>query len=243
MKSKNWYVYKITFSDGLFYIGWRGTTKSPKEDFLKKYFSSSKVVKEKIKSCDFRGEILLESNDKEFSYHEEQRLIHEHLENPLILNQVCYHDRGSFGLLSKESREKIGEKSKANWANEDFRTKICKSQNASWTDERRESYIEITKAAWTPERKANQSAKLSGRPGHKKCKGIPKPAGHGANVSAALKGKPKSAEHCRKLAELRRRLTVYVCRIDNRQEMTVGCFNKWLKGITARELKTRSKSL
>lgn len=241
MAIKNWYVYKINFSDKSFYIGYRGTKKPISDDFLKYYFSSSKVVKSKIKSVSCTGEILLETHDKELAYMTEQRLIYENINDPLILNQACYYNKVGFGLLSEESLLKISNKSKLNWSNDAFRNKMCESQRLSWTNERKEKQSEYMKAKWTDERKENHSTKLKGHIGHLKCKGVPKAKGFGEKVSVALKGKPKSDEHRRKLSELKRSSTVYVTRIADKQLMSLTNFNKWQKYIISREAKINSK--
>ena len=241
MLTKNWYVYKISFSDNSFYIGYRGTMKLVEEDFLVRYFSSSKLVKEKVKSTSYVGEILLETNDKELAYMTEQRLIYEHINDPLILNQACYYGKIGFGLLTEESLKKISDKSKINWSRENFRIKMKESQRLSWTDERKVKQSNYMKTVWTDERKADHSNKLKGHIGHMKCKGVSKSIGFGEKVSNALKGLPKTDEHKRKLSEIRKSSTVYVTRILDKQPMTLTNFNKWQKYVISREAKTNSK--
>ena len=85
--NKQWYVYKITFSDSTFYIGYRGTSSIIEDDFLIKYFSSSKTVKQRIKSSEtYSGEILHIFDNQEDAYDKEQEIIFELFENPLIIN-------------------------------------------------------------------------------------------------------------------------------------------------------------
>ena len=105
---KTWYVYKITFSDNKFYIGYRGSVLSPDSDFLIKYFSSSKEVKNKIKNGDtFVGEIISIYTDKETAYNAEQDLIFKERSDYNLLNKFCYKDRKGYGILTESAKQKI----------------------------------------------------------------------------------------------------------------------------------------
>jgi hypothetical protein len=89
------YVYKVKFKDtGKFYIGSRysnirsGTP--PEQDFMVKYFTSSKIVKPKIKSYDrelIEGDIVFKSSDPNELYSIEHGLINNHWGDPLLLNE------------------------------------------------------------------------------------------------------------------------------------------------------------
>jgi hypothetical protein len=86
------YVYKITVIEtGEFYFGFRKANKvQPDEDLLKKYFSSSKLIKSIIKEKGLeaiKGQIVFISENFEESYWEEQKLIQAHFGNPLLLNK------------------------------------------------------------------------------------------------------------------------------------------------------------
>jgi len=86
------YVYKITIvKTGEFYFGFRKANKVlPTEDFLIKYFSSSKYLKTIIKEQGLDavlGEIVYTDIDSNAAYWKEQQLIQEEFDNPMILNK------------------------------------------------------------------------------------------------------------------------------------------------------------
>jgi hypothetical protein len=192
MKQKNWYVYKLTFSDSSFYVGYRGTTMLVEHDFLVKYFSSSKVVKAKILNGEsYYGEIISKFDCKEAAYYFEQQTINDNFSNSAILNKACYFGRTGFGILSDTAKQRISETTSARWKDPTYR----------------ETTIQSQKQAWTDKRKLAQSSRLAGvkRPAHSvlmktkslsenfKC--IEKTESHKLNISAALLGKPKSEAH------------------------------------------------
>lgn len=195
---KNWYTYLITFEDGFFYYGYRGTKKNPTDDFLINYFSSSKLVKEKIKTEKYKGEILLTSINQQTVYDYEQKLISENIEHPKCLNQTCYFKREGFGVLSENVKTKLGKKSKERWSNPEYRQMMIDKQTAAWDDKRKKEYSNYMSSQWTNERKKEHSKKLRGRQ-HTEEQLIkmrkPKHSGHGAKVSASTKNVPKSKSH------------------------------------------------
>lgn len=197
---KHWYTYKITFNDGKFYIGYRGSVKMPADDFLIKYFSSSKEVKNKIQNSElFSGVILKEYADKETAYIDEQDMIFIEINNPNILNKFCYKDRKGYGLLTASAKKKIAESSKQRWNDPEYRSKIIESQKNRWTDELKERQV----ARLTGKKRPEHSIKMSGRKNPKisdATKGVSKPEGFGAKISAATKGVPKSEEHRRNMS-------------------------------------------
>jgi hypothetical protein len=200
MLNKKWYVYIIIFLDSSFYIGYRGSKGDPNDDFLVKYMSSSKVVKERITSgYVYFGIILKEFSNKEQSYNYEQDLIDKNIKNPLILNKVCFKDRKGFGLLTQSSSDKISKSSYKMWQNDDFKKSMSLKQKESWTKERRESQSNrLINEFWTEERKNSHSEKMRGRKFTEEVKEKmrkPKCDGHGKNVSKALSGVPKSKKH------------------------------------------------
>ena len=108
------YVYKIVVKDtGEFYFGFRKSNKLPPEDdFLKSYFSSSKIIRSIIESQGLNsitGEIIFESNDYSKAYWFEQSMIEQHQSNPLLLNQHYQKtDKGFKMFLStRESIQKM----------------------------------------------------------------------------------------------------------------------------------------
>ena len=63
--------------------------------------------------------------------------------------------------------------------------------------------------------------------GHTKSKGVKKHPGHGALVSAALKGKPKSTQHKLNLSGSKPR----ICRLTDKKEMSVNHFTRWINSL------------
>lgn len=146
------YVYKITHKDNnSFYIGSRYANIklgiAPKDDILKKYFTSGKI-KEQLKQTPelYNVEILFESNEtilnpttnkfEYVTYWYEQILIQENKNNPLMLNEV-YVDPKIYSKMflragipnTKEHNSKIST-AHINRTNEqklDHRNKITKS--------------------------------------------------------------------------------------------------------------------
>jgi hypothetical protein len=192
---KHWYVYKIIFEDNKFYIGYRGTVKLPEQDFLITYFSSSKEVKNKIEQgILYSGQILSIYKDKEIAYNSEQELIFTEITNPNILNKFCYKDRKGWGLLTEAGKQSISDTNKKRWADPVYKEKMIATHKARWTDTLKEKQSVRLTGKSRPE----HSKTMTGRknPGASiALKGKAKPEGHGANVSAATKGIPKSKEH------------------------------------------------
>ncbi len=197
---KKYYVYKITFLDGTFYIGYRGTSGTPESDFLVKYFSSSKVVNNKIKDTQFSGEILYKDLLQEDAYTLEQQIIKQQFDEANCLNKACYFGRKGFGVFSELTKEKLSSQSKSRWNNPKYR----------------EHMREVHKKRWesNPLLSENQSKRLTGkkRPEHaEKMKGRKllsshpffnktKSEEHKENISIALKNHIKTDEHRRNLA-------------------------------------------
>jgi hypothetical protein len=197
---KNWYVYKITFEDNKFYIGYRGSKKLPEQDFLISYFSSSKEVKKKIQqNVNYIGEILSIYEDKEIAYNAEQDLIFTEISNPNILNKFCYKNRKGWGLLTESGKQSISDTNKKRWADIAYKEKMIKIHKDRWTDEMRQNQTERL----TGKKRPDHSIMMTGRKNPKASialRGKPKPKGHGANVSAATTGVSKSENHRKNLS-------------------------------------------
>lgn len=133
----------------------------------------------------------------------------------------------SFITNPEVTAKKISDASKRNWQDLDFREKIIKSQNESWTIERRSKNAEQMKKQWTPERRKAHSELMKGHPGTKALKGVPKTSEHNSKNSAALKGKSKTQEHIDKLKVPKNR----VCRLSDQKEMSVNHFTRWIKSL------------
>jgi len=203
---KNWYVYKIIFDDGYFYIGYRGTKKKISDDFLIKYFTSSKVVKKKIKNNEkYIGLILFESFNKTEAYNTEQQIINDNFSNPKILNRVSFYNRKGFGLFSQQVLLEMSLRSKNNWKNDEFRRKQLSKKK--WSDERKKEHSQYLKDRWENDKKYRNAVILSHTENivsdeTKKKMRKPKPIGFGLKISKALKGKKKTLEHIIKLKEV-----------------------------------------
>lgn len=92
------YVYKITnIETDEFYIGYRSANvrfkRTPIEDLLIHYFTSSKTMKFKIKANPdkFKGEILFSFDDTDIVYWYEQVSIKQQISNSLCMNK-SYND-------------------------------------------------------------------------------------------------------------------------------------------------------
>lgn len=221
---KHWYTYKITFVDDTFYIGYRGTVKLPEEDFLVLYFSSSKIVKQKIwDGCEYNGVILQTYDNQSDAYTSEQNLIFEEISNPKILNRFCYKDRKGFGLLTESARIEIARSSKERWADPLYKERLIKTHKSRWTDELKERQV----LRLTGKKRPEHSAALTGRKNPAATitfKGKSRPDGFGAKVSAATKGVPKSEQHRKNLSGPKPR----ICRLTDRKEMSVNHFTRWI---------------
>ena len=228
---KQYYVYKVTFLDGAYYIGFRGSCQEPEKDLMVKYFTSSKMVKSRIAAGEIPSyEILARGLEKEPAYEQEQKLIFDEFNNTNCLNEACYYGRDGFGCVSDSVKERMSAVRTEMWQNDEYKNRMREAQSASWDSERRDTHSSFLKDEfWTDERKESHSSKLKGRPGHKKCKGVKKHDGFGDKVSEALKGKPKSDEHKEKLRVPKPR----ICRIEDRKEMSVNHFGRWIKSLLA----------
>lgn len=123
--------------------------------------------------------------------------------------------------FTDEQRSKISAASTAKWSDKSFREKVVASQKAAWTPERRAKNSEQTKSSWTPERRKKHSELMSKwKPTDDQLKKMRKPKhdGFGEKVSAAMKGRKKSAEHCKALSEAAKRR--YENKRKETQEMT-----------------------
>lgn len=222
---KKYYVYKIQFPDLTYYIGYRGTCQAAANDFLIKYFSSSKVVVEKIKTNSFTGTILHENLEKEIAYATEQELILKHFNDPLCLNKACYYGREGFGILSDSAKEKIKVDVINRWKDPAYKDRLSNSHKERWES--------------NPELRMQQSNRMAGksRPAHSELmksrvrnenfKCIDRTPEHRKNISAALKNKPKSAEHRKKMTGAKPR----ICRLTDKKEMSVNHYTRWLNSL------------
>jgi hypothetical protein len=192
---KSFYVYCLTFADNTYYIGYRGSCQPPSEDLLVKYFTSSKVVKEKLKGAVPVVEILDSDLSKEDAYNKEQKLIYEHISEAGCLNQRCYYNRKGFGVLSQSAKEKIRTKSKERWADPAYKEKLSNIHKERWKNT---ELKEKQRKRLTGVKRPGHSAKMTGRiiPEEQKEKmRRPKHPGHGKAVSKASTGVPKSKNH------------------------------------------------
>ena len=126
------YTYIITYtSTGEFYIGSRSANRaSAVDDLWHTYFTSSKLINERIKSegtdC-FTAQVIDEFDTPEEAFVAEQLMISERISNPLCLNKT-YQLNGKQAFLttgtnrshSAETRQKISKSLKGcKWAGAD----------------------------------------------------------------------------------------------------------------------------
>lgn len=206
MSSKIWYVYKIVFEDGTFYIGYR-SAKHPKSDFLVKYFSSSSKVKEKISNgIAFSGEIIKEFDNQKEALVFEQEEIFNSFSNTNILNRACRFGVDGFGLLTEDAKKKISESSYNRWQDTEYREKVISAQKSSWTEERKQKQSDRLTGVKRPEHsKTMKGRTLSSEHPWKTEKH--KTEEHKQHISEALKGKPKSKEHIQNLINAKKNRT------------------------------------
>lgn len=230
---KRYYVYKITFADESYYIGYRGSSQAANDDFLKKYYSSSKVVRQRIDNGEpYSGEILAEGMTQEVAYNLEQKTIYENFTDEKILNRVCHYGREGFGILSDAAKTVLSEKTLRRWQDPEYKKMLAEKQSKAWTKERRLEQSKRLKGRKRPE----HGEKLKGRTlseEHKQKLRKPKVESHGKNLSKALKGVPKSEEHKKKLS---RPKPIVICRLCDRKPMAMGNYVNWLN----RQLKAES---
>lgn len=111
------YVYKVTnIITNQFYYGSRTENvrkeRLPEDDLWKYYFTSSSRVKLMIEEyglASFDVEIVFKDTDYDKCFWEEQRLIKEHKENPLILNRAHIDPltgKKSLGTHNESSEER-----------------------------------------------------------------------------------------------------------------------------------------
>lgn len=127
--------------------------------------------------------------------------------------------------FTEDEKSKIAEASRRNWEDPEYRAMQSESRRKAWTDERRAEQSERLSGKKRPE----HSAAMKGRkiaedhPFHSPTKSET----HRRAISEALKGKPKSPEQVAKMLESRAR----VCRIDDRAVMTIKRFREWLDSL------------
>lgn len=128
-------------------------------------------------------------------------------------------------VFTDDEKSKIGAASKKAWEDPVYRAIQTENRRKAWTDERRaEQSIRLT-----GKKRPEHSAALKGRkaPPDHIFYAPTKSESHKRAISAALKGKPKSPEHIARMLESRAR----VCRIDDRALMTVKRFKQWLDSL------------
>lgn len=233
---KSFYVYRIEFDGGTFYIGYRGSKKEPEQDLLIHYKTSSKKVKLLIESgvlCTYT--ILARGMCKEAAYNLEQEFIYNEFNDKMCLNDACYYGRHGFGIISEEAKQRISNSSKDRWSDPDYKQRLSEIHKERWLDEdlKKQQSDRLKNEFWTEDRRAEHSAKLSGRVASTqflKFTQSPRTEDHKQSISESLKGKPKTDEHKQKLKKPK---PLVVCRIEDRKLMAIGNFSNWLKRFTS----------
>lgn len=218
---KKFYVYRLVFEDGRFYIGYRGSKLEPESDLLVKYNTSSKIVKSLLEiatPCNY--EILFRGLDKETAYEKEQEIIKEYINEEKCLNQVCYYGRDGFGIMSEDAKKKMSKKIKERWDDPEYKKKMSEIHKKRWAENPnlKEEQVKRLSGKKRPE----HSKKMTGRKFDEDVKEKmrkPKCEGHGENVSKALKGKPKSEDHKKSLGISRQKYQgVFIDHVGNKYE-------------------------
>ena len=132
-------------------------------------------------------------------------------------------------VFTDDEKSKIAEALRRNWEDPVYRATQTENRRRAWTDERRAEQSERLSGKSRPE----HSSAMKGRklnPDHPFIVGE-KTDSHKKAISASLKGKPKSPEHVAKLKQPKPR----VCRLEDRKEMSVNHFTRWLLRVQPTE--------
>jgi hypothetical protein len=191
------YVYKVTNKiTNQFYFGSRTKNvtleRHPEEDLWKYYFTSSKRVKDlidKYGSDSFETSIIFKHDSYDYSFLEEQRLIVENLENPLLLNKAWIDPTKnviltSFNETEEEKRHRSQKISIAKKGKSNGRTGYSHSEESK-------------------QKIKDQSGWKHTEESKKKMKGLPKSKESRQLMSMAKKGKPWT--DARRQAQLNRK--------------------------------------
>ena len=125
--------------------------------------------------------------------------------------------------FTEDELSDMSNKLKLRWEDPEYRSRLIESHKNRWTDDLKEKQSKRLTGKLRPE----HSKTMTGRTGHHNGLGVKKKDGHGANVSAATKGVPKSIEHRKKLSGAKPR----ICRLTDKKEMSVNHFTRWLISI------------
>jgi hypothetical protein len=227
---KQFYVYIITFQNGEFYIGYRGSKYEPENDLCIRYFTSSKIVKPRIKigeKCSYK--IIDRNLDKVTAYILEQKAISEKLNEAKCLNRACYYGRAGFGLISEDAKKVISKASKERWNNPEYRKRLIARHKERWANNENDvakKQVNRLKGKKRPEHAAIMTGRKFTNEVKEKMR-KPKHSGHGARVSAATKGVAKSESHKLALKKPKQR----VCRIIDKKEMSINHYTRWIKSL------------
>lgn len=226
------YLYVKTHNiTGLKYFG-KTETKDPV-----KYLGSGKYWLRHLKKygTDISTEIVASFENREEASIWAVSFSHENdiIESPAWANLMLETVKdGVLGYIhTDETRKILSEKSKARWSDFEYKEEMKEKHRKRLEDER-ERYK--CGNAFRGKKRPEHAEKLTGRilsEEHRKTLCVPKRAGHGSNVSAALKGKPKSQQHREALSGKKRR----ICRLIDKKEMSINHFGRWLKTISPAE--------
>ena len=204
------YVYKLTNrTSNEFYIGFRKANKVPSsEDLGVFYFTSSGTVKESFDQ--FEICILAEFFDPVSAYEFEQGLIRQHFNDPLCLNKAYSspHLYVGFGPFSEEHKKNISKgRKKSPICRESSKCNLPKDNNG----ENNGMFGRVR----SKEEKAKMILTRSKRSAEQNLKSF---------------SRQKSLDEKAKLSNIAlSRLPIKVCRLDDRKEMDLGNFMRWLK--------------
>ena len=150
-----WLIHKET---GQFYIGYReANIVSSDQDLCIIYFTSSKKIKE-LGFENFNFKVLAEFFDGDSGYNFENRLIEEHIKNPLCLNE-SYTKEGSRKFSFSGKHHRLDSKEKVSKA----RTGKFKSTETkeNMSIAKQKSYKEKGKIPNNKDRKHSEQSKLN----------------------------------------------------------------------------------
>jgi len=212
---------------GLKYFG-----KTERKDPMK-YLGSGKYWLRHLKAhgADITTEVVATFYDREeasryaIEYSKEHNIVESEEWANLMYETV---KDGVFGYSHTEATKRMfSENSKNMWKDHDFRETMSNKHKEKWASEegliRKENQIQRLKGKLRPEHSERMKGRKHTQEQLEKMR-KPKHSGHGAKVSAATKGIPKSDAH---KESLKKPKPLVVCRLMDKREMALGNYMKW----------------
>jgi len=223
------YLYVKTHDvTGLKYFG-----KTERKDPMK-YLGSGKYWLRHLKSHgeDITTEIVASFDDREKAslYAIEFSKTHNIVESEEWANLIYETVKdGVFGYShTEETKRRLSENSKSMWSDTNFREKMAEKHKENWSNEegliRKEKQIQRLKGKQRPEHSEKMKGKKMPAEQIDKLKRVSHSLEWNKKVSESLKGIPKTEEHKQKLRTPKPKV---VCRLHDKKLMALGNFMNW----------------